>query len=159
MVLPVDMESYSYRFYQNLNKDVKLKSDKYGRWDIDFNNETDDWVIVDGFESVFNACVIAILTRFDELEFMELYDDFGCRIHELIKANKSNDVLYRMELFVTEVLNNMRRIEKVNWVRVTDNPNGQTYDYQVSFNVTCLIDEDADLDELDTGIIEGEFLV
>ena len=64
-----------------------------------------------------------------------------------------------MELFVTEVLNNMRRIEKVNWVRVTNNPNGQTYDYQVSFNVTCLTDEDADLDELDTGIIEGEFLV
>lgn len=159
MVLPVDTESYAYLFYKNLNEDVKLKSDAMGRWDIDFDFEHDDWYNVTGFESVFNACVIAIMTRFDELEFMDLYDDFGCRIHELIKANKSRNVKYHMELFVTEVLENMRRIKRVNWVNITDNPNGKLYSYVITFNVSCMLDEDYELDDVDTTIIEESFLI
>lgn len=159
MVLPVDTESYAYLFYKNLNEDVKLKSDTMGRWDIDFDFEHDDWYNVTGFESVFNACVIAIMTRFDELEFMDLYDDFGCRIHELIKANKSRNVKYHMELFVTEVLENMRRIKRVNWVNITDNPNGKLYSYVITFNVSCMLDEDYELEDVDTTIIEESFLI
>jgi len=159
MVLPVDTESYAYLFYKNLNEDVKLKSDAMGRWDIDFDFEHDDWYNVTGFESVFNACVIAIMTRFDELEFMDLYDDFGCRIHELIKANKSRNVKYHMELFVTEVLENMRRIKRVNWVNITDNPNGKLYSYVITFNVSCMLDEDYELEDVDTTIIEESFLI
>lgn len=159
MVLPVDVESYAYLFYKNLNEDVKLKSDTMGRWDIDFDFEHDDWYNVTGFDSVFNACVIAIMTRFDELEFMDLYDDFGCRIHELIKANKSRNVKYHMELFVTEVLENMRRIKRVNWVNITDNPNGKLYSYVITFNVSCMLDEDYELEDVDTTIIEESFLI
>ena len=159
MVLPVDTESYAYLFYKNLNEDVKLKSDAMGRWDIDFDFEHDDWYNVTGFDSVFNACVIAIMTRFDELEFMDLYDDFGCRIHELIKANKSRNVKYHMELFVTEVLDSMRRIKRVNWVNITDNPNGKLYSYVISFNVSCMLDEDYTEDDVDTTIIEESFLI
>lgn len=159
MVLPVDYESYSYLFYKNLNEDVKLKSDEYGRWDIDFNYGNDDWYNVNGFESVFNACVIAIMTRFDELEFMELYDDFGCRVHELIKANKSKNVRYDMELFITEVLSNMRRIKSVNWVEVTDSYDDKKYNYLIRFSVSCMLDEDYELEDVDTDIIEGSFLI
>lgn len=159
MVLPVDMESYSYRFYKNLNEDVKLKSDDYGRWDIDFNFEQDDWVTVDGFESVANACIIAIMTRFDELDFMELYDDFGCRVHELIKANKSNEVKYKIELFVIEVLSNIRRVQKVNWVEVIDNPDGAMYKYKINFNISCVADEDIDIELLDTMVVEGDLII
>ncbi len=156
MVLPVDEESLGYRFYQNLNEDVKLKSDKYGRWDIDFDFEKDDWIQVDGFGSVVNACIIAIMTRFTELNYMSLYEGFGCRIHELIKANKSRNVLYKIEIFVTEVLNSMRRIEKVNWVRVIDNPDNYHYHYKVVFNVTCVPDDDVTWSNVNR-IVEGEF--
>ena len=156
--LPFNTEGYSYRFYKNLNQDVHLKSDEMGRWDVDFDYANEDWVMVDGFESVVNACVIMIMTRFNELGFMDLYENFGCRIHELIKANKSKNVMYHIEIFITEVLKSMRRVKKVNWVVVTDNPNSQLYQYQVNFSVSCTVDEeyeDMDMEE----IVEGEFAV
>ncbi len=159
MPLPIDTESYAYLFYKNLNEDVKLKSDKYGRWDIDFDFDNDDWYNVTGFDSVFNACVIAIMTRFQELNFMTLYEDFGCRVHELIKANKSKNVMYNIELFITEVLENMRRIKRVYWVIVEDNPDEEYYNYLVHFKVSCMLDEDYDEEDVDTTIIEESFLV
>lgn len=160
MVLPLDIESYSYRFFKNLNEDVKLKSDEYGRWDVDFDFEKDDWVNVDGFYSVINACIIAIMTRYTELEFMELYEDFGCRVHELIKANKSKNVAYKIELFITDVLNNIRRVKKINWITVTDCNNAyDKYQYRVGFSVSCTLDEEYDDDDVDTTIIEEEFLI
>lgn len=158
MVLPVDKENYVYNFYKNLNEDVKLKSDEYGRWDLDFDFENDDWVQVNGFDSVINACIIAIMTRYDELEFMPLYDEFGCRVHELVKANKSRNVKYKIELFVIDVLTNMRRVKKVNWVEVIDNPNDEYYNYKIIFNISCIMDEDVIEEEvIDT--IQGEFLL
>lgn len=158
MVLPVDKENYVYNFYKNLNEDVKLKSDEYGRWDLDFDFDNDDWVQVNGFDSVINACIIAIMTRYDELEFMPLYDEFGCRVHELVKANKSRNVKYKIELFVIDVLTNMRRVKKVNWVEVIDNPNDEYYNYKIIFNISCIMDEDVIEEELiDT--IQGEFLL
>lgn len=159
MTLPLDTESYAYLFYKNLNEDVKLKSDECGRWDVDFDFGNDDWINVTGFESVFNACVIAVMTRFEELEFMELYEGFGCRVHELIKANKSKNVIYYIELFITDVLQSMRRVRKVNWVVVTDNPNNDGYAYQVNFNISCTVDEEFSVDDVDTTIIEGSFIV
>lgn len=159
MVLPIDTESYSYLFYKNLNEDVKLKSDRMGRWDIDFDFENDDWYIVTGFDSVFNACVIAIMTRFNELESMRLYQDFGCRVHELIKANKGKNIVYYMELFVSEVLENMRRIKEVHWVVVEDNPNGEDYNYKINFKVSCMLDEEYTEDEVNVSIIEESFVI
>lgn len=157
MVLPVNYESREYLFYKNLNEDVKLKSDEYGRWDIDFDFENDDWVNVNGVHSVFNACVIAIMTRFQELEFLELYEDFGCRVHELIKDNKSRNIMYNMELFVSEVLENMRRVKSINWVRVTDSPNDNEYNYMISFSINCMLDED--FTEEEVVMIEESLLI
>ena len=160
MVLPVDYESREYLFYKNLNEDVKLKSDAYGRWDIDFDFENDDWINVTGSHSVFNACVIAIMTRFQELNFIDLYEDFGCRVHELIKENKSRNMMYNMELFVTEVLENMRRIKKVNWVVVTDSSDSNhIYNYNINFSVTCRLDEDVVEDDGQLIVVEESLLI
>lgn len=159
MVLPIDEESYSYLFYKNLNEDVRLKSDEYGRWDIDFDFSNDDWVNVNGFDSLFNACVIAIMTRFEELNFMSLYEGFGCRVHELIKANKSKNVKYYMELFVTDVLMAMRRVKRVNWVEVTDNTGNDSYNYTIHFSVSCMLDEFYTEEDIDTKLIEGSVLI
>ena len=140
LTLPVDTESAAYMFYTNLHEDVKLISNEYGEWDIDFKD--DDWVNCTGFDSLVNACIIAIMTRLDEMDYVDLYTGFGCRIHELIKQNKNRNILYHMEIFITEVLTNMRRIERVNYVEITDSPNNQEYHYRVNFNVTCRADED-----------------
>ena len=97
-----------------------------------------DYVNVTGKESLENAICIAIMTRFRELDYIPLYDEFGCRAHELIKANKSDMVRYKVELFVTEVLEKMRRVQTVNQVTVSDSTESS---YQIDFNVTSIEDE------------------
>lgn len=136
MSLKVDTESEDYRFYKTLNEDVKLIPNRYGKYDLAMENE--DYVNVTGKESLYNAIVIAIMTRFNELADVPLYEDFGCRVHEVIKALKSDMVLYDVELYITEVLENMRRIQEINELIVTDS---DTHTYHVYFNVTSINDE------------------
>ena len=158
MVLPVDTESYNYRFYSNLNNDVKLESNEYGEWDIVFDNDLNDWVNIDGFDSLANACIIAIMTRFNELK-IETYEDFGCRVHELIKTNKSRNIIYRIELFITDTLESIRRVRKVTWVIVEDNPNHNKYNYLCKFCVSCTSDEDFEDVNSDLLIVEEKFYI
>ena len=47
-------------------------------------------------------------------------------------------VIYKIELFITEVLENMRRIKDVNWITVTEAEDGK---YNVEFNVTSISDD------------------
>lgn len=140
--LPLDTESAAYRFYKTLHEDVRLVSNEYGEWDIDFKD--DDWVNCTGIDSLVNACIIAIMTRLDEMDYVDLYTGFGCRVHELIKQNKSRNIIYHMEIFITEVLHSMRRVAKVNYVEITDNPDNQDYHYRINFSVTCITDEDVE---------------
>ena len=136
MSLKVDTESEDYRFYKTLNEDVKLIPNRYGKYDLAMENE--DYVNVTGKESLYNAIVIAIMTRFNELADVPLYEDFGCRVHEVIKALKSDTVFYEVEVYITEVLENMRRIREINELIVTDS---DTQKYHVYFNVTSINDE------------------
>lgn len=138
MTLPVNTDSDSYRFFKTLNEDVQIRpvSSTSDHWDIQMENG--DYVNVDGLESLRNAICIAIMTRFNELDFIPLYDGFGCRVHELVKANKSEMVRYKVEIFVVEVLENMRRIQQVNNVEVLDS---DSQSYEINFNVTSISDE------------------
>lgn len=135
-MLPIDSSSYDYQFNKTLNEDVQLKPDNLNRWDLQMENG--DYVNVTGNQSLHNAICIAIMTRFGELKENKLYDEFGCRLHELIKANKSPMVEYKIELFVMEVLEKMRRIHEVNWVEITDSLD---HSYEIKFNVTSINDE------------------
>ena len=138
MTLYVDRESEGYRFYKTLNEDVQLQpvSSKSKHWDIQMQDG--DYVNVTGKDSLHNAICIAIMTRFNELDYIPLYDEFGCRIHELIKANKSEMVRYKIELFIIDVLKQMRRIKEVNWIEVQDNEKSK---YYVRFSVTSIIND------------------
>lgn len=138
MSLPINTENEDYRFYKTLNEDIKLKptSPTSNHWDIQMTQG--DYVNVTGKNSLFNAIVIAIMTRFQELSDIPLYDGFGCRVHELIKANKSDMIEYEIELFVNDVLEKMRRIKEVNEIRIVDN--GDEH-YKVYLNVTSIDDE------------------
>ena len=142
MTLQIDKESYYYRFLKTLNEDVKLTSNEYGEWDIVWDTVNCDWVNVTGHDSLINACIIAIMTRYLEEAFMPPYEEFGCRIHELIKKNKGRLTMYEMEVFVTDTLNNMRRVKHINWINITDNPENQRYNYRIDFSITPLPDED-----------------
>ena len=136
MSLQVDTESEDYRFYKTLNEDAKLISNHYGKYDLAMENE--DYVNVTGKESLYNAIIIAIMTRFNELADIPIYEDFGCRVHELTKALKSDTALYDVELYIREVLEKMRRISEINEITVTDSEKNT---YKVYFNVTSINDE------------------
>lgn len=82
-----------------------------------------------------NAIIIAIMTRYNELT--NLYTGFGCRVHELIKDNQNTMTRYKLELYVSEVLENMRRIKGVNSINITELDSK----YLVEFIVTSINDE------------------
>lgn len=135
MTLPPDTSSYDYKYLKNLNEDVRLKSDIYGSWDLDMDN--DDYINVTGNNSLLNACIIAIMTRFNELKTLPHYEGFGCRVHELIKDNQTKMFLFKLETDIREVLEKMRRIRTVNWIKLSKNG----YEYTVSFSITSINDE------------------
>lgn len=119
-----------------LNEDIKLIPDEYGVYDIEFIDG--DIHNVTGLESLYNGCVIAIMTRYKELTDNPTYQDFGCLVHTLVKDNKSKLVAYKLELYITQTLESMRRVKTVNEVRVTE---PEPYSYQVYFNITAHNDE------------------
>lgn len=139
-MLPVDYDSDDYRFNKTLNMDVEVWPDKWNnKWDLQFENG--DFKILSGTESLRNAINIAIMTRYEELKNELYYPGFGCKIHELIKANKSVTVQKKIAYYCENVLNEMRRIKTVNEVVVTDNKDNNSFKYGVFFNITSINDE------------------
>lgn len=140
MSLPVDMEDAGYLFRKTLNEDIKLVSDEYGVYDIEFHETPvdNDFVNVTGYDSLVNGCIIAIMTRYKELQSNPTYEDFGCRVHELIKANRNSLTKYKIELFITDTLEKIRRIKTVEEVNVMES---DTHDYFVYFIITSYDDE------------------
>lgn len=136
MTVSIDYESEDYRFYKTLNEDVQLKQNDAGEWDISIENG--DYVNVTGNQSLHNAIIIAILTRMGELKNNPIYNEFGCRVHELIKENKTEKVFYKVELYVTETLEKIRRINTVDLVEVTES---DIHGYHIFFKVTNINDE------------------
>lgn len=134
MIVP-DTSSYDYRFMRTLNEDVKLVSDEYGKYDLDMDNG--DYVNVTGLNSLQNACIIAILTRFRELKNIPTYANFGCRVHDQIKDNQNKMTEYKIETAIFDTLNRMRRIRVVNSVKISKMTDG----YDIEFSVTSINDE------------------
>ena len=135
MGLPIDTDSYDYKFNKTLNEDVHLVSDEYGKYDLDMFNG--DYVNIIGVNSLRNACIIAILTRYGELKDNPTYELFGCRVHELIKDNQTKMTQYKIETFIVETLNKMRRIKTVDDINILKKPGY----YDVRFQVTSINDE------------------
>ena len=138
-MLPVDYDSDDYRFNKTLHCDVEILPDTWNnKWDLQFSDG--DFKIVTGKDSLRNAINLAIMTRYNELN-NELYSGFGCKIHELVKANKSVVVQKKIQYYCENVLNEMRRVKRVNEVIVTDNKDNNTVKYGVFFNITSINDE------------------
>ena len=138
-MLPVDYESDDYRFNKTLHMDVKIAPDQWNnKWDLQL--EDGDFKIVTGQDSLRNAINLAIMTRYNELD-NELYREFGCKIHELLKAKQSVVVRKKIAYYCENVLNEMRRIKRVNEVIVTDNKDNNPQRYGVFFNITSINDD------------------
>lgn len=135
MTLPVDIDGYDYKFNKTLNEDVKLKSDEYGFFDLDMHNG--DYINVTGTNSLLNACIIAIMTRYNEIQ-NSTYENFGCKISELIKDNQTSMFFFKLESYVQEVLEKMRRVYIVNSIEITPQNDAQIL---VEFNITSITDE------------------
>ena len=146
MVLWHDYNDVNHKLYSTLNEDAKLVSNEYGKWDVEFVDG--DYVNVDGLKSLVNACIIAIMTRYNELYDNPLYVGFGCRVHELIKDNKNAMTVYKIKQFITKTLEEMRRVKKVNYVHVSDSGE-MNHRYDVVFNI----------DSIDNLTVEGELML
>ena len=127
-------------FFKTLNEDIKLSPNEFGEWDMVF--EDYDVINVSGLESLTNAIVILIMTRYGELKHNILYkDDFGCKIHSVVKDNITNLNNYKIEKYIDEAIKRMRRVKRINYIQVKPNQNG----YSVVLSVTSIDDEDLNL--------------
>ena len=136
MPLPIDFNSNDYRFYKTLNEDVQLVSNENGFFDLNMINE--DYVNVTGNNSLLNACIIAIMTRYGELKENPMYQDFGCHVHELIKDNQTKMLLFKLEAYISDVLSNMRRVKTVNSINIAHT---EVNGYKIQFEITSINDE------------------
>ena len=139
MTLP-ETNELDEEFFSTLNEDIKLSPNEYGEWDMVF--EDYDIVNATGLESLANAITILIMTRYGELKHNILYkDDFGCNIHSVVKDNITNLNNYKIEKYIDEAIKRMRRVKRINYIRVKPEQNG----YNVVLSVTSIDDEDLNL--------------
>lgn len=139
MTLPETNEIDS-EFFSTLNEDIKLFPNEFGEWDMVF--EDYDIVNATGLESLANAITILIMTRYGELKHNILYkDDFGCKIHSVVKDNITNLNNYKIEKYIDEAIKRMRRVKRINYIQVKPEQNG----YNVVLSVTSIDDEDLNL--------------
>lgn len=139
MTLP-EINEIDNEFFKTLDEDIKLSPNEFGEWDMVFSDY--DIVNATGLESLANAITILIMTRYGELKHNILYkDDFGCRIHEIVKDNITNLNNYKIEKYVDEAIKRMRRVKRINYIQVKPEQNG----YSVVLSVTSIDDEDLNL--------------
>lgn len=132
-----------------LGYDIEIQSSPEGHihdfnhWDLIMENH--DYTITSGEDTLFNACVIAVLTGYNEIGDRyenETYSEFGDPAYELLKTNKSELVKFKIEEYIKKVLKNIRRVMEIVEVVVSEdefNP----YAYNVFFHVIGLDDEHA----------------
>lgn len=127
---------------KTLNKDFGLIQKSNGTYDLNF--QVNDLVQLQNEESLANGIILSIMTGYRELLKTNnpTYANFGNRSYELIKANKNELVLFKIEQYFKECLKKIRRIKKINSVIVKDIPEG----YAVTVRVTSITDELVNVD-------------
>ena len=139
MTLP-ETNELDEEFFSTLNEDIKLSPNEFGEWDMVFSDY--DIVNATGLESLANAITILIMTRYGELKHNILYkDDFGCKIHSVVKDNITNLNNYKIEKYIDEAIKRMRRVKRINYIQVKPKENG----YSIILSVTSISDEDLTL--------------
>lgn len=126
------------KFTATLNRDCELIKLKNGLWDINFDKG--DHVIVKGEKSLFNACIIALLTAYNELKNNPTYYEKFNKAYWVLKENKTDMTMYKIHEYFKEVLEDIRRIKSIDRLEVTDSETNN-YAYDVFFRITSHNDE------------------
>ncbi len=134
MIINNDTED---KYLKTLNRDMELIKKSNGKFDLNFN--AGDNIVNKGTSSLYNGIIIRCLTGYQELNRTKnpIYQDYGNKAYELLKANKSNLIYYRVEQYFRRQLNTMRRIKTINELTVKET----LYGYSIYFNVTSINDE------------------
>lgn len=128
------------KFYKILNKDILLTKQENGKWDLTF--EKGDYNVAKGKDSLYNACVIALLTGYNEIGRNDIstYKNFGNKSYELLKQNNNNHLVqYKLQSYFRECLENIHRVKTVSSLNVSASSNN-VYAFDVIFSVIGLDD-------------------
>ena len=123
-----------------LHKDINLIERENGYWDYEF--QYGDYVIGKDKQSLRNGLIIACLTSWNYLNRQgnPTYETFGNRAYEELKKKKSSMVEYTIRQYFIEVLNRMRRVNRIIDIKVLNHPT-DTNAYNVQFTVEAINDE------------------
>jgi hypothetical protein len=127
------------RFYKTLGRDIEIqRRNEDGRWDRTLDKG--DFKQVKGKDCVQNDITIALLTAYNELgsKGLTTYTNFGNHSYELLKENKSNMVLYKLESYFKKVIKNIRRVRDVTELNILEYT---PYSFDLNFTVETLMDE------------------
>lgn len=123
--------------YRTLNNDIGMIQRTNNGWDLWFDNG--DLVKAEDFHSLQVGIIIACLTSWNYMNRYgnPTYEVFGNRAYQLLKANKSSMVQYKIEQFFLECLKRMRRVYDVVSLTVSEVPY-DPYKYRVEFEVISI---------------------
>ena len=129
-----------------LNKDINLIERENGYWDYEF--QYGDLVLSENNQSLRNGLIIACLTSWNYLNRQgnPTYSVFGNRAYEELKKKKSSMVEYKIRQYFIEVLNRIRRVNRIIDLQVLNHPTDPNC-YNVAFTVEAINNE----------IINGQF--
>lgn len=134
--------------YRTLNNDIGMVQRTNNGWDLWFDNG--DLVKAEDFHSLQVGIIIACLTSWNYMNRYgnPTYEVFGNRAYQLLKANKSSMVQYKIEQFFLECLKRMRRVYDVVSLTVSEVPY-DPYKYHVEFEVISINNQ----------LVDGSFIV
>ena len=142
MVVKIDNTDKEALHTITLHQDITLTQKPNGLWDYGWDTINNDYHISTGTDSLYNACVLALLTGYNEIgrNNIPLYKDFGNKSYSLLKANKNNLTLHKIKSYFTSCLENIRRVQEVISLEVIEN-NNNIYTYKVYFQVLSITNE------------------
>ena len=134
--------------YRTLHKDIGLIQRSNNGWDLWF--DSGDTVRATDFHSLQVGIIIACLTSWNYMNRYgnPTYEVFGNRAYQLLKANKSSMVAYKIQQYFMECLKRMRRVYEVITLTVSEVPN-DPYKYRVYFEVVSINNQ----------LVNGEFTI
>ena len=126
--------------YRTLHKDIGLIQRTNNGWDLWFDNG----------DTLQVGIIIACLTSWNYMNRYgnPTYEVFGNRAYELLKANKSSMVAYKIQQYFIECLKRMRRVYEIVYLNVSEVPY-DPYKYLVEFEVISISNQ----------LVDGSFTI
>jgi hypothetical protein len=119
-----------------LDKDIKYEHLGHGFYDRKV--ESGDFKNVEGLESLSTACLLTIMTAFQEMSKNPTYKNFGCNAWSKIKKNRTRLTLMEIKNDVEKALESISRVKTVNNVEVLEL---QSKELKVNYSVTGINDQ------------------